>query len=222
MFDGLCEACDVYPSNIVDVQLDCGDSGRVYLSAGLIYSSPDGRVEANTLIARLQVRLLSQDSLSILVHNTLVFLSERCAPQFNDATTSACVQEFNTVITTTTAVTSPPTTVTETTATTTSPTTETTHTTTMETTTDATTTMETTTMETTDTTTSPTTETTYAETTTTAEPSSPMTETLGTTTSSCLPVTSRNTALNVVGVFFEGLVTGVAVTTALFIAIIIW
>ena len=62
LFDGICEMCDVYPSNIVDVQLNCSVSGLVYLSAGLVYSSPDGRITASRLTTRLQVWLLSQDN----------------------------------------------------------------------------------------------------------------------------------------------------------------
>ena len=95
MFCGLCATCDVYPSDIVDVQLNCSPLGLVYLSAGLVYSSPDGRITANTLITGLQIWLLSQDSPSILLNGTSVSLSKQCAPQLNNATQSACVQQLN-------------------------------------------------------------------------------------------------------------------------------
>ena len=96
MFGRLCETCDVYPSNIVDVELNCSALGLVYLSAGLVYSSPDGRITANTLITRLQIRLLSQDSPIIHVNGTSVSLSKQCAPQLNNATQRACMQQLNT------------------------------------------------------------------------------------------------------------------------------
>ena len=99
MFCRLCETCDVYPSNIVDIESNCSASGLIYLTAGLVYSSPDGRITANTLITGLQIRLLSQDSTSFLVNDTSVLLSKQCAPQLNNATQSACVQQLKRVAT---------------------------------------------------------------------------------------------------------------------------
>ena len=99
VFGGLCETCDVYPSNIVDVELNCSASGLVYLSAGLVYSSPDGRITASTLTTRFQTRLLSQDSTSILVNGTSVFLSKQCVAQLNNAKQRTCTQQFASVVT---------------------------------------------------------------------------------------------------------------------------
>ena len=92
MFGVLCETCDVYPSNVVDVELNCSASGLVYLSAGLVYSSPDGRITASTLTNGLQIWLLSHANPSILVNGVSVSLNKQCAPQLNDATQSACTQ----------------------------------------------------------------------------------------------------------------------------------
>ena len=65
MFGELCETCDVYPSNITDVALNCSASGLVYLSAGLVYSSPDGRITANTLTTRLQIWLVLSQAILV-------------------------------------------------------------------------------------------------------------------------------------------------------------
>ena len=94
MFGGFCETCDVYPSNIVDIRLNCSASGLVYLSADLVYSSPDGRITANTLTNELLIWLLSQDSPSIPVNGVSVSLNKQCAPQLNNATQSACIQRL--------------------------------------------------------------------------------------------------------------------------------
>ena len=99
MFSGLCETCDVYPSNIVDVHLNCSALGLVYVSAGLVYSSPDGRITANTLLNGLQLRFLSQNNPSIRVNGTSVSLNKQCAPQLNNATQSACMQQLTSAVT---------------------------------------------------------------------------------------------------------------------------
>ena len=71
--------------------MNCSASGLVYLSAGLVYSSPDGRITASTLIHRIQTNLFSQDNPSILVNGTPVPLSKQCIPQLNERTQRACV-----------------------------------------------------------------------------------------------------------------------------------
>ena len=94
VFSSLCQSCDdVYPSNIVDVQLNCSASGRLgYLTAGLVYSSSDGRITASTLSSMLTVWLLSEDNPSILVDGTTVGLSKQCPTQLNAVTQSGCIQ----------------------------------------------------------------------------------------------------------------------------------
>ena len=95
MFGEPCVTCDVYPSNIVDVQLNCtAIELMVYLTAGLVYSSPDGRITATTLINELQTILFSQDDISLLVNNTLVPLNQQCVPQLSEATQRACILQF--------------------------------------------------------------------------------------------------------------------------------
>ena len=94
VFRSLCQSCDdVYPSNIVDVQLNCSASGRLgYLTAGLVYSSSDGRITASTLSSMLTVWLLSEGNPSILVDGTTVGLSKQCPTQLNAITQSGCIQ----------------------------------------------------------------------------------------------------------------------------------
>ena len=205
MFGGLCETCDVYPSNIVDVELNCSDSGLVYLSADLVYSSPDGRITARILLNDLKTKLSSGDNPSILVKGTSVPLSKLCVLQFNGTSQRACTAAK---------------TITETTESTTFINTETTtleaQTTTLETTAETTTLLETTTLETTQTTTSETT-----QTTTTLETTESTTflntETTEYNTTFMITESSIGTA---VGGFMGGIMGGVAVAILLIVTIV--
>lgn len=91
----LCQSCDgVYPSDIVDVELNC--SGRfVYLTAGLVYSTPGGEITASTLINMLLTWLLSEDTPSLLVGDTPVGLNKQCPTQLNAITRNGCIELFN-------------------------------------------------------------------------------------------------------------------------------
>ena len=83
----------------MDVQLNCSALEPVYLSAGLVYSSPDGRITASTLVNRLQIWLLSQNNPSILVNGVSASLSKQCVPQLNSATQSTCTRQLTVAIT---------------------------------------------------------------------------------------------------------------------------
>jgi hypothetical protein len=91
----LCQSCDgIDPSDIVDVELNCsGSDGRfMYLTAGLVYSTPDSGVTASTLINRLLTWLLSEDTPSILVQGTPVGLNKQCPTQLNAITRNSCLE----------------------------------------------------------------------------------------------------------------------------------
>ena len=92
----LCPSCDcISSSNIADMQLHCGASANtVYLTAALVYSSPDGSITASTLINMFQMWLLSEDSPSIVTDGTAVALSQQCPTQLNDATRITCIEVF--------------------------------------------------------------------------------------------------------------------------------
>ena len=87
---GFCDGVD-----IVDVELNCSAAGTTaHLTAGLVYSSPDGSITASTLINRLLDWLLSEDTPSITVDGTPVALSKHCHTQLNDVTRNGCVGLF--------------------------------------------------------------------------------------------------------------------------------
>ena len=89
----VCGSCD--DIDIVDVELNCSAAGTTaYLTAGLVYSSPDGSITASTLINRLLDWLLSEDTPSITVDGTPVALSKHCHTQLNDVTRNGCVGLF--------------------------------------------------------------------------------------------------------------------------------
>ena len=86
----MCGSCD--DIDIVDVELNCSAAGTTaHLTAGLVYSSPDGSLTASTLINRLLDWLLSEDTPSITVAGTPVALSKQCPSQLNDVTRNGCV-----------------------------------------------------------------------------------------------------------------------------------
>ena len=90
VFMSLCPSCvDIDASNIENVQLNCGEFA--YLTAGLIYSDPEGRVTASTLLDRLLTWMLSQDNPSLVVNGLRVALSQQCPTQLNPATSDACI-----------------------------------------------------------------------------------------------------------------------------------
>ena len=84
-------SCD----DIVSVQLICSTSGKLgYLTAGLVYSSFDGRITASTIVNRLFAWLVSEDNPSILIDGTPVGLNQQCTTQLNPVTQSGCIQLF--------------------------------------------------------------------------------------------------------------------------------
>ena len=83
----------------MDVRVNCSASGLVYLSAALVYSSPDGRITATTLTNGLQLWLLSQENPSILVNGVTVLLNKQCIPQLNNATQRSCIQHLTPAVT---------------------------------------------------------------------------------------------------------------------------
>ena len=89
-----CDDC-ASPNNIVSVQLICSTSGKLeYLTAGLVYSSSDGRITASTIVNRLFAWLVSEDNPSILIDGTPVGLNQQCTTQLNQVTQSGCIQLF--------------------------------------------------------------------------------------------------------------------------------
>ena len=86
----MCGSCD--DIDIVDVELNCSAAGtNAHLTAGLVYSSPDGSITASTLINRLLDWLLSEDTPSITVDGTPVALSKQCHTQLDNVTRNGCV-----------------------------------------------------------------------------------------------------------------------------------
>ena len=84
-----CDDCN----DIVSVQLICSTSGKLgYLTAGLVYSSSDGRITASTIVNRLFAWLVSEDNPSILIDGTAVGLNQQCTTQLNPVTQSGCIQ----------------------------------------------------------------------------------------------------------------------------------
>ena len=94
LLETLCQSCDgVYPSNIVDVELNCSGSS-IYVKAGLVYSAPDGGITANTLINILLTWMLSEDTPSILFQGSAVRLNKQCPTPLNAITRHGCMEIF--------------------------------------------------------------------------------------------------------------------------------
>ena len=88
----LCGDC-TSPNDIVSAQLICSTSGKLgYLTAGLVYSSSDGRITASTIVNRLFAWLVSEDNPSILIDGTAVGLNQQCTTQLNPVTQNGCIQ----------------------------------------------------------------------------------------------------------------------------------
>ena len=89
LLGSLCQSCDnIHACSIVDAELNC-TLESAYLTAGIVYSTFDGRLTASTLITRLHAWLLSQDTPSILLGDTAMELNKQCPTQV-DATTNSC------------------------------------------------------------------------------------------------------------------------------------
>ena len=94
LLETLCQSCDdVYPSNIVDVELNCSGS-NMYVRAGLVYSAPDGGITVNTLINMLLTWMLSEDAPSILFQGSAVRLNKQCPTPLNAITRHGCIAIF--------------------------------------------------------------------------------------------------------------------------------
>ena len=92
----LCQSCDgdgIYPSNIVDVELNCSGSS-VYVRAGLVYSASDGGITANTLINILLTWMLSEDAPSVLFQGSTMRLNKQCPTPLNAITRHGCMEIF--------------------------------------------------------------------------------------------------------------------------------
>jgi hypothetical protein len=79
----LCQSCDgIDPSDIVDMELNCSGPGG-YLTAGLVYSTPDGGVTASTLISMLLTLLFPRETTPTLIEGTPARLDEKCLTELN-------------------------------------------------------------------------------------------------------------------------------------------
>ena len=93
ILETLCQSCDVYPSNIVDVELNCSGSS-VYAASGLVYSAPNGGITTNILINMLLTWMLSEDTPSVLFQGSTVRLNKQCPTPLNAITRHDCMAIF--------------------------------------------------------------------------------------------------------------------------------
>ena len=99
IMNNVCGECNISSENFNNSNLDYSASeGHTLFITDIIYSNPNGTITSTTLIHRLQMWILSQNSPNLTVAGKVLPIDKHCPTRVNAATKSACTRKKSSII----------------------------------------------------------------------------------------------------------------------------